>query len=299
MEHQSHSNGNSTPDHQNITTSVGTPSFRVYVDMGTEQYDANGTVVYSSPQESVDSTCVDSLNDDSHYRFSCRCGCGAQFAGYGKDIKAAAKVGGNFKPVPVPAPIKTTLTTTESSDVVWVDAKPRAPDVVHAVEATVDITETAEVDHGGLEETPEKQRPYVSDRYLTKAQFGLSDDEIDLYQESRPDPLEARGVDLSRRQPPGIADLVYSLSTGEGPYSLLEYQQHDIQLETGGQIRVLCALCRTAAGNYRILPLADLAIHYAERPVVKRARRWALPLMVVLCSSAVSAAVSLAYVFLR
>ena len=143
-------------------------------------------------------------------------------------------------------------------------------------------------------ETAEKSRPFVSDRYLKKANFGLTDDEIDAYHEGRADPLEAQGVNLAERQPPGIGDLVYSLATGEGPYSLLEYEQRDVSVDGGGTRRVVCGLCRTGSGGYKSIPLADLALHYIGRPIVKKRRRW-LPVFVVLTSSLVGSLVALAY----
>jgi len=279
--------------------------------MGTQTF-ANGSVVYTSDEDQK--TCIDNLKDDAHYRFSCRCGCGGQFAGFGRDLKASAKIG--RAPVvgvggdaehenavairdPIRAAIKADIynayndhTHEISSPREVIPVAPMTPVSMtqKILEEVVDVSET-----GGA---PRAQL-FVSDRYLKKAQFDLSDDEIDAYQEGKDDPLAEQGVELSRRQPPGIADLVYSLSTGEGPYSLLEYQQREVRIEGGGQTRVLCGLCRTAAGRYKTIPLADLAIHYAGRPVVKKARKWILPVVVVLTSSAVSAAVSLAYLFLH
>lgn len=266
MEHQNHSNGNPAPNHQTFTSSAATPSFRVSVDMGTEQY-ANGRVVYTS-QEDVDKTCIDSLKDDAHYRFACRCGCGAEFAGYGKDIKAAAKVGREFNPVPV-------ITTTTGSDSSF---------TINSVVSTVDSTGDLVLDDATLEgveirtkreEAAEKTRPYVSDRYLKKALYECSDDEIDAYQAENPDALELKGVDLSKRQPPAIGDLVYSLATGEGPYSVLEYVHQEVKVDGVGSTRVLCALVRTSTGRLKSIPLADLAHHQRKMPeLVSRSWIW-------------------------
>lgn len=340
MEHQSHSNDNTAPDHQTFTTSANTPSFRVYVDMGTEQY-ANGSVVYTS-QEDQDRMCVDSLKDGAHYRFQCRCGCGAQFAGFGKDIKAAAKIGGTFKPVPV-------VTKTDGgTTITTIDAEPRklntrwtaGPDVeltardkqymdwvaerankdvvlndnasaVTGVSASAIIGALNELAVDGRgdadvvespqrEEAAEKPRPYVSDRYLKKAQFGLSDDEIDAYHANRPDPLESRGVKLSERQPPAIGDVVYSLSTNDGPYTVLDYANRDVKVSNEGDIRatVLCALLRTTKGDYKSLPLADLAVDYEDRPV-KKSESSIWPILMAVTSGLLGSGLALSYFALR
>ena len=234
MEQQSHSNGKMTP--RTITTSASSPSFRVYVDMKTEQSTDDGTV-YTSKEEAAAKTCIDSLGDDAHYRFSCRCGCGAEFAGYGKDIKAASKVGREFTPVPVCVPFANyPVQTTNSGSLVVNGTVAKSltlpsSTIIEAVNGlapgdgyvlqesgstlymttgayndlialwgskildgeTVVITDapvTAEASESQGVGT-EKSRPYVSDRFVMKAQFGLSDDEIDAHQEGRPDSLEA------------------------------------------------------------------------------------------------------------
>ena len=320
MEHQSHSNGNTAPDHQPNTTSASSPSFRVYVDMGMEQY-ANEAVVYSSPQEDVDKTCVDTLSDDAHYRFSCRCGCGAQFAGYGKDIKAAARVGGDITAYPADPQIgdqwfdqranalyvcadhngtrptwsrvepSTNLTASGSSNsskllTVWI--------LGDATDLVDDCGEDSQDDvEGDMEVSMPSEHPYVSDRYLKKAQFGLTDKEVSAYSVGKEDPLEAMGVVLSMRQPPAIADLVYSLATGEGPMTLLEYAEREIKLEDG-VYRILCGICRNERGAYTALPLADLATHYVGRAVPDRdTKSWFKLALMMLASGVGGSAIGL------
>jgi len=279
--------------------------------MKTEQSADDGTV-YTSKEEAAAKTCIDSLGDDAHYRFSCRCGCGAEFAGYGGDIKAASKVGREFTPVPVCAPFvdfpgQTTnsgslvvngtavksLTLPSSTIVEAVNGlAPGDGDVSQSEKPTIYMTSEAYNDMTALwgskildGETvvitdgpatteasesqgvgTEKSRPYVSDRFVMKAQFGLSDDEIDAHQEGRPDSLEAQGYSLADRQPPGIGDLAYSLSTGDGPYSVIDYAQRELGVAGGGKVRTLCAILRDSRGHYQSAPLADLALHWAGRP---------------------------------
>lgn len=319
MEHQDHSNENGASEHQvssvttsgtatTVTMSTAMPSFRVYVDMEEEQ-SSNDSVVYTAGDGSK-KTCIDNLKNNAHYRFSCRCGCGAQFAGFGRDIKASGKIGRAGAEV----------VNVTSNDSAHVKITPEVVTITRpghglimndngspvAATLAADLYSHGLIDHTAIEHTstPTKEtdrseaadtpRPFVSDRYLKKASFGLSDDEIDAYHETRSDPLEAQGVKLSERQPPAIGDMVYSLATGEGPYSLLEYQQHEIDLTDGGKSRLLCGLCRTDTGGYKIIPLADLALHYDGRPIVKKRRPWLVPL-VILGSSLVGSLVAAAY----
>ena len=295
MEHQNHSNGNSNLHHQkSFTTTTSPPSFRVYVDMGTEQY-ANGSVVYTSEQD-VDRTCIDHLKDDAHYRFGCRCGCGASFAGYGKDIKAASKLGRSLVPAPVNGTtvttnggetmasltddFKKTIKATKDSKPLEIKGEPRQLDAQWSLENAQDIAsqhgvlltpaQHAMVDHTSVPMalTPEqiadleiknnradlanKLRPFVPDRYLKKALFDLTDDEIDALEENTP---------LSGRQPPAIGDSVYSIATCEGPFTLLEQVSKNIKDSDGVEHRVLCGLLRTKRGKLRTIPLADLDTH--------------------------------------
>lgn len=253
--------------------------------MSKEQY-ANGSVVYTSKQLGESKTCIDSLGDDAHYRFACRCGCGGEFAGYGKDIKAAAKVGRAFNPIPVD-----TKTTSPATTVTVVDAPPRRLIATTSVEGTEGIA----ADFGIVLKSKNKPKAlkketrYVSDRYLKKALYGLTDDEINAYHDENPDPLEAQGVNLSDRQPPKIGDLVYSLATGEGPYSLLEYQQHEVGLEGGSKTKLLCGLCRTKTGDFEAIPLADLAVNWDERPITEKPSVL-VPLVMAVISAAIGSA---------
>lgn len=319
MEHQDHSNGNGAPKHQvsstttSSTTTTSLPSFRVYVDMGTEQF-ANGPVVYTSSNDDEKKTCIDSLSDDAHYRFSCRCGCGAEFAGFGRDIKASGKIGrapldsvnltsnGSAQVTLTPNTVVVTqpghglVMDDQAADKIEIKGEPKKLNAKWSLEHTADLASQYGVEiNSNREEAAEKTRPFVSDRYLQKALWGISDDEIDDYRKNRPDPLEAKGVKLSERQPPAIGDLVYSLATGEGPYSLLEYQQHEVALDDGGTTKLLCGLCRTAGSRYKIIPLADLALHWAGRPVVQVKRRWVAPALMVLASSLIGSLAALAY----
>ena len=126
--------------------------------------------------------------------------------------------------------------------------------------------------------------------------YSLSDADIDAYHEDRPDPLEAQGVNLSERQPPAIGDLVYSLATGEGPYTLLEYKDHEVKLDDGGVNRLLCGICRTGSGRYLRLPLADLANHWSARPKTST-RRWGkiATVIAMLAASIAGSAIALVY----
>jgi len=299
MEHQDHSTENGASEHQissittTTTTSTGMPSFRVYVDMGTEQF-ANGSVVYTSSASGAVQTCIDQLKDGSHYKFTCRCGCGAAFAGFGQDIKATGKIGRAATP-------EVAIKTPAGHEVIMNDSQ---NPVVAALTADIYNSHTHTMsDYAGVFETVAAEpgartepspRPFVSDRYLKKASFSLSDDEIDAYHKERPDPLEAQGVRLSEREPPAIADMVYSLATGEGPFTLLDYEQQDVTLDDGSTRRVMCGLCRTTAGGYKSVPLADLALHYDGRPIIRKRRSLLIPLM-ILGSSLMGSLVALAY----
>jgi len=297
MEHQNHSTGNSVSGHQTFTTSAGSPSFRVYVDMGSTIF-ANGSTVYSS-KEDESKTCIDALGDDAHYKFSCRCGCGAQFAGYGKDIKAAAKVGRAFKPVPVldsapPTDVFTAGTIVGALN----ELKPSADTGVEIYDRrTRSVIRSSTTTHNAPDQTPEIElmapSPYVSDRFLKKALYGLSDAEIDSYHENKPDPLEASGINLSERQPPAIGDMVYSLSTGAGPYSVIDYMHREVKLEGGETQRVLCALLRSDEGKYLGIPLADLALHFSGRAAVAKKRNWVWSSLMAVMAAVVGSGIAI------
>ncbi|MGD9729203.1 MAG: hypothetical protein AB7L09_03305 [Nitrospira sp.] len=246
--------------------------------MGNEQF-ANGRVVYTSEHD-TNRSCVESLRDDAHYRFTCRCGCGAQFAGYGKDIKAAARIGGTFDPKPVMETTGTVVTSTGLT----VTTPPRS-----SCDQTCSNWEVEDQpDPKGEEVT--NVAPFVSDRYLKKAQFGLTDAEIEADAAERGDPLESLGFKLSMRQPPAIADQVYSLATGEGPMTLLEYKYQKINVDENPH-RILCGICRTSRGNYVSIPLADLAL--SARPTRPRIGRphWSILFLMMVLSATVGSAV--------
>lgn len=284
MEQQDHSNGNGALHHQTTSGTTSNPSFRVYVDMAQEHY-SNSSAVYKDSDGEETKTCIDSLKDAAHYKFSCRCGCGAKMAGYGRDIKAASKLGRDLKPEPV-----STITHSCCSGTTMLNM-----DNIQASTANTNFQI-----YDGLQKPPaedeEVKLPFVSDRYLKKAMYNLSDHEINDYHTDRPDPLEAQGVNLAERQPPAIGDLVYSLATGEGPYTLLEYKDHEVKLDDGGVNRLLCGVCRTGSGRYVSLPLADLSNHRTARPKTTT-RRWGrvASVIVMLAASIAGSAIAVAY----
>jgi hypothetical protein len=285
MEHQDHSTENGASGHLispvTSTTSSGTPSFRVYKDMGTETF-ANGQVNYKAADGST-KNCLDSLDDDERYKYGCRCGCTAVFSGFGRDIKAAFKVGQSTFPA-----IQALAAGTNN---VLYDASTGAVTVTTGGHTAIegDIAEKMRQDFA------EKIRPFVSDRYIKKAVFGLTDDEIDADHAENPEQME--DVKLSDRQPPAISDLVYSLATNEGPYTLVDYARKKIKLDDGSEHDVFCGIVRTDKGKHISIPLADLALHWAERPVVEP-KKLRVGLMMV-ASSVIGSAIGIAcYLFL-
>jgi hypothetical protein len=287
--------------------------------MGTENY-ANGKITYTSVED-VNRSCVENLKDDAHYRFQCRCGCGATFAGYGRDIRAAARVGGDITAFPSDPQIgdqwydqrtntiyvcsdrnddrpvwnkvePTVITTNGAGELAataaYYDLKNKVDEVLEEEEAE---EESVMLDPIPSPAVVEAVPPvYVSDRYLKKAQFDLSDEEIDAYAKESEDPL-VPWMNLSKRQPPAIGDLVYSLVTGKGPMSLLEYQDKEIKVE-GETKRILCGLCRTQDGKYVKEPLADLDVEFPNRARPKRWATWKVGLAMIL-SGIVGSAISL------
>jgi hypothetical protein len=238
MGQHNHSNANRDLHHQTTPKTTKNPSFRVYVDMNQTYYPNKSTVYTSEAKENK--TCIDSLNDDTHYKFTCRCGCGARMAGFGGDIKAASRMGRDLKP------------ELMISETVNYEALP--------VSGPVSLPNNSKVDADSIKITNvlNLQQPFVSDRYLKKALYGLSDDEINSYHVNKPDSLELLGVNLADRQPPAIGELVHSLVTQEGPYTLIEYKDQEIKLDNGNLSRVLCGICRKGSGEYTSIPLADL-----------------------------------------
>lgn len=300
MEHQNHSTENGAPEHlispiTTTTTSSGTPSFRVYKDMGTENF-ANGRVSYRA-QDGSSKNCLDALNDDERYNYGCRCGCSAVFSGLGRDIKAAFSIGQSTFPAIL------ALGNTGTSEIAYnsttgVSETVTTVSSTHIKPLTSDEAAKVEIKKARVE-MAEKLRPFVSDRYIKKAVFGLTDNEIDADHEENPDLLTTEKVKLSERQPPGIGDLVYELSSGQGPYTLVDYVRKTIKLDGGDSHGVFCGIVRTAKGDLIRIPLADLAHHWADRPVAKAKSKWLRTVVMMITSSAIgSAAIIACYYFL-
>jgi len=265
------------------------PSFRVYVDMGTEEF-ANGAVVYTSSDDGAKKTCIDNLKNNAHYRFSCRCGCGAQFAGFGRDIKASGKIGRSKVP-----PVN--ITSNTSADVKLTSEVAIITQMGHGLVDDDSPIEEVQI-KSNRSETPTPPRPFVSDRYLKKAVWSLSDDEIDAYHSDQSDPLEAKGVNLSERKPPAIGDAVYSIATGDGPFTLLDYVQKDIKFDDDRIHKVLCGLLRAKTGKPTSIPLADLALHYAGRPATPEKSTSMLWPVMMIGSSILGSAVAIGFYIL-
>lgn len=223
MEHQSHSTY-SGPDGHTVTVSI--PGHRVYIDMTSSS--EKPKVCYKSPGGHVVEL-VDALDDETHYRFECRCGCAAQFAGFGKDVKAAARIG---RPVRTP-PI----------------ARPSGDNNSHE-----------HVDHQ-VREFAMKVRPFVSDRYIQKSMFNLTDDQIDdlATKKNEVDPVIAAGGGQDGRDPPEVGATVRSKSTGDGPFTVVDFTNSKIIIGEEKQEHLTwCGVLRTTSGNYTTLPVADL-----------------------------------------
>jgi hypothetical protein len=230
--------------------------------MDTEHF-ANGHVSY---QNECKKSCINSLKDDVRYRFDCRCGCPGGFSGLGKDIKASGNLG---QP-----------TSTRS-----------APSVLTINDSCSNVVLSSIAATNGSKSA--KERPFVSDRYLKKAVFGLNDDEIDEDSKSHEDGLAVKGMNLADRRPPGIGELVYSLATNRGPYSLLDYGNMTVKLPDGESRSIFCGIVRTAKGDHIKIPLADLANHWGDRPVEKTPSRWPR-LLGMIASSIIGSAIVVA-----
>ena len=268
MEQHNHSNGNGVLHHQASSKTTNNPSFRVYVDMIQEHYPNNSTVYTSEDKKKK--TCISTLIDDSHYKFACRCGCGARMAGYGRDIKAASRMGRDLKPEILFNDVITTTPVSLPKPISFSNAPLNASTLkVNDIKLDDIKLDDIKLDDIKLDETFNLQ-PFVSDRYLKKALYGLSDDEINSYHEDKPDPLELRGVNLAERQPPAIGELVYSLATREGPYTLIEYKDQEIKPDNGILSRVLCGLCRKNSGKYLSIPLADLVTYEGDNSLLRQ-----------------------------
>lgn len=224
--------------------------------METEEFE-NGQVSYTNAF-GAKKRCVDSLKDDVRYSFDCRCGCGSGFSGYGRDIKASRNLGQSTFPAVM----------NMHSHVLPLVSNP--PSVLTTSTPAGGIQFVSSDVLGAIARTEKPERPFVSDRYLKKAMFDLNDDEIDQDAEATDDQLETEGFRLSERKPPAIGDLVYSLATNRGPYSLIDYGKKEVTFPDGDTVTVLCGLVRTAKGDHIKIPLADLANHWGDRPTEKR-----------------------------
>lgn len=294
-------------------------------------------LVYTS-QEDTPKTCIELLKGSVHYKFLCRCGCGATFAGYGRDIKAADIVGRDshavrsFKPVPqpkpetpkvaappepspVPAPIfavtgqsgsdvtitASGLTDTLSSNLVfhqpsqptpvtldsaWAN-QPAAPKIIIDSSDLVMSTsqETTEAQPAQKEETP--PRPLVPDRLIKKAVWKLTEDEVNETAEETD--LTIALTKLSDRDPACVGDRVYSLATGRGPFTLVEYSQKNIKSEDGESYRVFVGVLLDADGKCVSLPAADLTTTCPkELPGRERTPFWLLPAILLTMFSVIA-----------
>jgi hypothetical protein len=170
------------------------------------------------------------LQDEEHYSFDCRCGCGELFAGYGKDIKSASKV----------------------------EPQPEAP----LVEVIRNETSDAQL------EAAMKFRQFVSDRYIQKAIFKLTDDEIDQIAaqrtaEGKLDPVIEHGGGAEDNDPPEVGSTVYSRVTREGPYTVTDFTMAKIRVnpddaDLAQVISTWCGVLRTPNGDYISIPVGDL-----------------------------------------
>lgn len=217
-------------------------------------------VEYSS-SDGAKITDISSLKDDVNYRYYCRCGCGAWFAGYGYDLKASSSVGPNVY-----------ISESESVDTLSKEdgqssQKTDEDDNTVNIHKTI-LEDTAIIDSRKVfqEDKQNEQnsahssnsrRPFVPDRFLKKALWGLSDDEIDSEANKTSTQITNR---LSDRDPPAVGDLVVSVSTGDGPYTLLDYAHREIQVDHESKHRVYCGIIRSSSGRCSSVPLADLIV---------------------------------------
>jgi len=300
MEHQDHSTENGTSEHPissvTYTTSSRTPSFRVYKDMRTETF-ANGQVNYKTADGSI-KNCLDSLNDDERYNYGCRCGCTAVFSGLGRDIKAAFRIGQSTFPAIQAIVSGQMITSSSSSSALDYPRRYEEPAAIgepYKWTRTTHAQDVSDEIQRSRQELAKKLRPFVGDRYIKKAVFGLTDNEIDADHAEHPEQQE--DMKLSDRQPPAISDLVYSLATNEGPFTLVDYARKTIKLDDGESHGVFCGIVRTDQGNHISIPLADLALHWAGRPVVKKTR-WVRTAAMMIASSVIGSAIIVAWYLL-
>ena len=281
-QHHFNPHGPNSPHPLTITTSKGSTLIRVEMSMDNTNRQNESTIYTSTTNGYM--CAIDDLIDTDHYEFICRCGCGDRFAGYGSDIKAANVVGVESDSIQVEGSnvnleenLPPYQATTVSVGTAWIADREDFEESFtvgngQCMEMTVASIQPTEeemkADLELVEGSPIAARRYVSDRYVMKAIWGLTDEEIDRVsrETDHKDLLETMGVDLSRRQPPAIASKVYSMSTGEGPFTLVDYK--DTYMSVGREShKVLCGVCRNDRGKLQAIPLADLTTDWTESPV--------------------------------
>lgn len=177
------------------------------------------------------------IQDEIHYSWTCRCGCGSTVAGYGKDIKSAARI--------------------------------------HS-QPTVNSGEVATRENAARLEFSMKIRPYVSDRFIQKSIFKLTDDEIDAMaaqraKEGKVDPVIEHGGAAEGHEPVQVGTTAYSKVTREGPFTVADFTMADIKVgegETAMLHKTYCGVLRTESGRYITVPVADLVSKLPELPKV-------------------------------
>lgn len=220
---------------------VTTSSPATWVYMSMDPADRN--LFIATNTSTGDSVVYEKLVDDDHYSFACRCGCGDLYAGFGRDIKTAATIETQLPE----------LSCEESSPVTG--DEPAEPTM--------------------------KSRPFVSDRYIQKAIFDLTDEEIDAVAERRAaegyvDPVIKHGGGAEDGDPPEVGKTVYSRVTRDGPYTVLDFTMAKIMVGDGPTAQIhqtWCAVLRTQAGNYIHLPVGDLV---KMPPAIKNASQAAV-----------------------
>jgi hypothetical protein len=89
--------------------------------------------------------------------------------------------------------------------------------------------------------------------------------------------------------------MVYSLSTGAGPYSVIDYMHREVKLEGGEAQKVLCALLRSDEGQYLGIPLADLALHFSGRPAVAKKRNWIWSSLLAVMAAVIGSGIAIGF----
>lgn len=201
---------------------------------------SNEKVVVDYRTQTGNTCSFNDLQDETHYTFNCRCGCGAVLAGYGKDIKSVARIGSQ--------PPESMSEDTQN-----------------------------EIDTARLEFAM-KVRPFVSDRYIQKAIFKLSDDEIDELAKAREaagkvDPVIENGGGAEDNDPPEVGNTVYSKVTRDGPYTVADFAMARVRVNEGNlatvqDLSMWCGILRTTDGRYINIPVGDLVKKLPEPPKV-------------------------------